>query len=258
MSTVTTTDGVSLWFDCEGHGPPVLLLPGRGDASDLFPKRVTDRLRDAGRSVVRFDPRDTGLSGPGGDTYTVATMADDAVAVLDAAGIAAAHVVAVSMAGLISVHLATRHVARVSSLTLVSAMSPDPAAGMGDDFFAALDGDPIDVTIAAMGQVDDDDRSWAAAELRRAALRAPARPDAVVRHQEAAFRLDWPTVDDLRAIAAPVRVIHGLEDRVLPVAHAAAFGREVPGAVVDVRDGMGHLPRPRDWDAIADAVIAVE
>jgi pimeloyl-ACP methyl ester carboxylesterase len=233
----------------------VLLVPGRGDSSDLFPTLLSDRLVGAGLSVIRCDPRDTGLSGGGGDTYTMATMAEDAVAVLDAAGAAAVHVVAVSMGGLIATHLATRHADRVASLTLVSAMSPDPDAGMGEDFFAGLDGDPLELRIGAMGAADEEDRLWVADELALAAARAPDRPDAAVLHQEAAFRMEWPTLDALAAVTVPVQVVHGEVDRVLPVAHAEAFGRGVAGATVVVRPGMGHLPRPQDWAVVADLVV---
>lgn len=84
---VTTTDGVELWWEAEGTGPTVLLIPGRGDTTDLFPGEFADALMAGGLSVLRWDPRDTGLSGPGGGTYTVATLATDAVAVLDAAAV---------------------------------------------------------------------------------------------------------------------------------------------------------------------------
>jgi 3-oxoadipate enol-lactonase len=197
------------------------------------------------------------LSGEGGATYTMATMAEDAVAVLDAAGVASAHVVAVSMGGLIATLLATRHADRVASLTLVSAMSPDPEAGMGDDFFAGLDGDPLDLRLGAMGEVDEEDRRWVAGEVARAAARAPERPEAAARHQDAAFRMDWPDLDALAQVAVPVHVVHGADDRVLPVAHAEAFGRGVAGAEVLIRPGMGHLPRPQDWDVVAELVIEV-
>ncbi len=254
---VTTTDGVELWWEAEGVGPSVLLVPGRGDSTDLFPHEFADALAARGLSVLRWDPRDTGLSGPGGDTYTVATLADDAVSVLDAAGVDAAHVVGVSMAGLVMAHLVSRHAERVSSLTFVAAMSPDPEAGMGVDFFGAPDLDPADrvaALVRAMGDVTPDDRDWARATIDAADVRATHRPDAVARHQEAAFRLDWPTPDSLRHVDVPTEVVHGRLDRVLPVAHAESIGALVPDASVTIVDGMGHIPRRDDWLRIAERV----
>ena len=252
---VTTIDGVRLWWDHAGQGPAVLLVPGRGDSTDLFPDAFTARLVDGGASVVRFDPRDTGRSGDGGDAYSLVTMVDDAVAVVDAAGVERPHLVGVSMGGLQLIDLAVRYPGRAASLTFVSAMSPDPDAGIGEDFFAAFDGDPLTLRLDAMGDIDDADRAWATAEVERAHDRAPARPEAVAHHQEAAFRAPWPTLEDLARITTATVVVHGEGDRVLPVAHGQALANGIRGARLEVRPGMGHLPRPRDWSAIADHVL---
>lgn len=101
-------DGVSLWCQLDGDGPPVVLIPGRGDSSDLFPDEFSDGLIAAGFAVVRIDPRDTGLSGDGGDSYRLTEMADDIVTVCDDIGIERAHLVAVSMGGMIDTDLAVR------------------------------------------------------------------------------------------------------------------------------------------------------
>lgn len=256
---VTTTDGVELWWELEGRGPVVLLIPGRGDSSDLFPAEFGDALLAGGLSVLRCDPRDTGLSGEGGSDYTVRTMADDAVTVLDAAGVSVAHVAGISMAGLVMGHLGARHGDRVGSLTFISAMSPDPDAGMGEDFFGALDADDADRVadlVQAMGETTEADRQWAVTVIDVGDRRVAPRPEAVVRHQDAAFRLDWPTSESLRAIAVPTLVFHGALDRVLPVAHAEALADGITGSSLRVIDGMGHIPRPGDWLMIADAIGA--
>jgi 3-oxoadipate enol-lactonase len=252
----TTADGTGIWWEREGSGPAVLLVPGRGDATDLFPEALTSRLRAAGFSTLRYDPRDTGLSDDGGDTYTMSTMADDSIAVLDAAGVDATHVIGVSMAGLIMVDMAVRRPDRIASLLFVSAMSPDPEAGMGEDFFLGIEGDdPLDNYLRSMGEVSAADRAWVLAELEAASRRAPARPEAGSRHQEAAFRLEWPILEDLGRISAPTAVIHGRLDRKLPVAHGEALARGIAGATLQVRDTMGHIPRPQDWEATAATAI---
>jgi 3-oxoadipate enol-lactonase len=250
----TTADGVSLWWESEGEGPAVLLVPGRGDSTDLYPSRFSDPLVAAGRRVVRFDPRDTGRSGDGGDTYTMAVMVDDAVAVLDAAEVELADVVGFSMGGFHLTDLATRHADRVRSAVFVSAMSPDPDAGMGEDFFV-FEPDPVAAYLHAMGSPDDADRRWVEKEVARASARAPARPDAAERHQAAAFRGGWPDLAALAAIAVPTLVVHGDADHVLPPAHGRALADGVPGAELVVLPGMGHLPRPAEWDTIATLVV---
>lgn len=246
-------DGTSLWWDTVGEGDEaVVLVPGRGDASDIFPREEFRlRLVRAGLQVLSFDPRDTGLSADGGDTYTVATLAEDVVHVLDAADVRAAHVVGLSMAGLVLVDLAHRHADRVRSLTTISAMSPDPSAGFGDQLFAAPPEDPVRAVMDAMGSCDDADQVWVRARLAEAAERAPARSDAVERHNEAAFRGGWPELADLARITVPTLVVHGQMDRSLPLAHAHALAEGLPAATLEVIPGMGHLPRPADWRHIA-------
>ncbi len=256
---VTTTDGVALWWEHDGTGPAVLLVPGRGDPTDLFPEEFSAALRSGGLSVLRWDPRDTGLSGDGGDDYTVATMADDAVAVLDAAKVAAAHVVGISMAGLVMTHLATRHAQCIRSVTYIAAMSPDPDAGMGEDFFRSLEmdeTDPVDELVHAMGETTHADRAWAADTIAAGERRAAPRPDAVRRHQEAAFRLDWPTMKTLDSVRIPTLVFHGALDRLLPVAHAHALESGITGSSLTIVDDMGHIPRLADWLMIATRIVA--
>ena len=246
---------VDLWWDVEGAGPAVLLLPGRGDSSDLYPRLFTDPLVAAGHRVIRFDPRDTGLSGDGGPTYGMADMVDDAMAVLDAAGDAQADVVGFSMGGLQLADLAVRHRDRVRRLVFLSAMSLDPEAGMGPDFFA-YGGDAEEAMVAAMSDPTDDDRAWVRDELARASARAPDRPEAADRHQQAAYRGEWGTIDALAAVDAPALVVHGDADRRLPDAHGRAIAGALPDARLLVMPGMGHLPRPSEWERIADEVVA--
>lgn len=256
----TGSDGVELWWEREGTGPAVLLIPGRGDPTDLFPAEFRSALRSGGLSVLRWDPRDTGLSADGGEEYTVVTIAEDAVAVLDAAGVTAAHVVGISMAGLVMAHLGTRFPHRVRSLTFIAAMSPDPDAGIGADFFAALDvqePDRVAGLVSAMGEITETDRHWAAALIEAADRRAAPRPDAVTRHQEAAFRLAWPTMASLAGVRVPTLVVHGLLDRVLPIAHAHALASGIAGSGLAIIEGMGHLPRLRDWLVIAEQIVAM-
>ena len=250
---MTTSDGVDLWWEQLGEGPPVLLIPGRGDSADLFPQLLIDRLVGAGLSVLRMDPRDTGLSADGGDDYTLSTLADDIVAVLDAADSPRVHTVAISMGGMITVDLVSRFGQRVMSSTFIAAMSPDPDAGMGPDFFAPLSStDRTSTVMAMMGTPDESDRAWIEEETRRSTERAAERPDAAERHMAASFRFGWPTLDQLGDFDSPALVVHGTSDRLLPVAHARALARGIEGSDLHLVDGMGHLPTRREWERVTE------
>ena len=247
-------DGVELWWSLDGAGPAIVLIPGRGDSSDVYPADFSDALVAGGCAVLRVDRRDTGLSDDGGDAYTLATMADDFAAVATAAGIDRVHVVGLSMGGMVAVDLAVRHAEHIASVVFLSAMSPDPQAGMGPRFFDGIGADPVVGTLASMGAASDDDERWMRDRVATAQARAAPRPDAAFRHQQAALRLGWPTPDDLAAIAAPTLVVHGAVDLVLPVAHAHALAGRIPDARLHLVDGMGHLPTRREWTMLAGVV----
>lgn len=251
-----TAGEVALWWELLGTGPTVFLVPGRGDSSDLFPARFTDRLIAGGCSVVRYDPRDTGLSGPGGGRYTLSDLTDDADAVIAATGAGPVHLVGVSMGGMTLVDLADRRSDLVASLTFIAAMSPDPEAGMGEDFFAAIEADPVDGMLRAMATTEASDHAWVEAEFARAAERAEPRPDAVAIHQDAAFRGSRPSVDCLARIEVSALVVHGDLDRVLPLRHAESLAAGIADAELVVVSGMGHLPQPSVWDELADRTLA--
>ena len=159
--------------------------------------------------MLRYDPRDTGLSDDGGDAYTLGDIARDIVVVAAAAGVDRFHVVALSMAGMVTVDLAVHHPSRVASIVFLGAMSPDPGAGMGSRFSDGIGADPLLGALASMASPGADDETWMRARLATALQRAPARPDAALRHQQAALRLGWPEPTDLPRIVAPTLVVHG-------------------------------------------------
>lgn len=109
--------------------PPVLLINGIGASMDWWETDFCRALADGGRFVVRYDQRDTGRSThypPGRPGYGTDDLVDDAAGVLDGLGLPAAHVVGISMGGMVAQLLALAHPERVSSLVLMST-SPGPA-----------------------------------------------------------------------------------------------------------------------------------
>ncbi len=103
--------------DSGGDGPPVLLIMGLGmNATGWW--RTVPVLAEAGLRVISFDNRGVGRSDRMPGPYTVAEMADDAVAVLDEAGLDRAHVYGISLGGMIAQEVALRHRRRVDALVL--------------------------------------------------------------------------------------------------------------------------------------------
>lgn len=281
--------GVQL--EVEDHGPPngepLVLIMGLGMQLVAWPDGLVELLVARGFRVIRFDNRDIGLSQRFDDLgvpnlplvamkaalglpvhapYAIADLADDTAALLDALGLASAHVCGASMGGMVAQHLAARHAARVRSLTLMMTTSgarrlPQPSLRVR----AALIGRPARLDVDALvdhyvhllhvigspGFPPDE------AELRERlefSIRRSFRPRAVAR-QIAAIAADGDRSALLARVTAPTAILHGAADPLIPVAAAHDLAAKIAGASVEVIPGWGHdLPRelwPRQAEVIA-------
>lgn len=266
-------NGISLTYEAAGDpaGVPVVLIMGLGMQLIAWPDEFVEGLVEQGYYVVRFDNRDAGLSTkmdahgtPNlvwawfksllgfsvGAPYTLHDMVADTVGLMDSLAIPKAHIVGASMGGMIAQLMAARHPERV--LSLVSLMSSSLRRGLPGP----------------------------SAAVRKAMLRRPPRDrEGLVRHFMHIFRLigspSYPTPERqlrarieravdrnvspggvqrqlaaiaatgelcplLRNITAPTLIIHGAADPLLPQACGADSARSIPGARLEVIQGMGH------------------
>ena len=281
-----SANGVELCTETFGDpaDPPLLLVMGATASMLRWEDDLCRALADGGRFVIRYDNRDTGRSTtyePGQVPYTVEDLADDAVGVLDAYGIEAAHIVGASMGGMITQHIALRHRQRVLTLTPIMS-TPDPtaifAAQDGADGAGGLPGPSPDLVHAliGVGTIDWDDeeaaitaqvtltqvldgptfhdaaatRDLCVQEFRRATNIRSAQNHVIAVGNTPRWR------DRLGEITAPTLVIHGTVDPILPFAHGEALAKEIAGASLLAMEGAGHdLPRER-WDVVIPAILA--
>ena len=282
--------GVTLAWDSFGDpkGRPLVLIMGLGLQMVAWDDDFCSTLAARGFYVVRFDNRDAGLSTnfdawgdpnplavfdelrkkhPVTPPYRLADLADDVAGLLDTLGIRAAHVVGLSMGGMIAQELAIRHPERV--LTLTSIMSTTGATdvrGPSYETIAALLAPfPPDRhgfiersvglahTLHGLGFPFED------ARVRRVAARSfdrAYRPGGV-RRQLIAIWLSGDRTPALAALRVPTLVMHGDADPLIPVDGGRATARAIAGARLEVIPGMGHeLPRPV-WPRVIDAVTAL-
>lgn len=265
------------------HGPesgvPLLLIRGLGSQLIHWPEEMIDAFVAAGHHVIVFDNRDSGLSesfehhgrpdfsAPGGPDapYSLDDMADDAAGVLDALGVRRAHVLGISMGGMILQCLALAHPDRVLSATIVMSSSGAPdLPGRDPEVEALLTAQPanpddreqvIEQTLAA-------DRVWGNPgfpfdEAARRALIGRAfdrrhSPGGVAR-QYAAARAAGQRHARLPEVRVPTLVIHGTADVLLPVEHGRDIAARIPGARLVEIGGMGH-----DLDGGVAPLVAAE
>ena len=260
---------VELEYQTFGDGQPetVLLVNGLGSQMTRWPEAFCDLLVAKGYRAIRMDNRDTGLSSWPKDAYTLADMARDALAVLDAAGIRRAHIAGVSMGGMIVQRLAIDHPGRVLSMTsIMSAPSgdvvatpeamaviskPPPSPEADYEIFVAH-GMKNARTIGSPGY------PWTDAELRQRVIAEHARAfnPAGVGRQRAAIGADGDRTAELRGLTIPTVVLHGAEDPLVQPVGGEATAAAIPGAELRIIPGMGHDLPPGLYDIFLDAICA--
>ena len=262
----------------------VLFIHGLGCQLVQWPDSLIAGLVATGLCAVTFDNRDAGLSnGPEGPPpslealmatgadaltpdYTLSDMAQDAVDLLDHLGQAGAHVVGVSMGGMIGQRLAIEHPNRVYSLTSIMSSTGNPALPEpSEDAMAAamaLTDDNVETAVAHgiraarvfAGRHFDSRQNGMARFTERAVARA-FRPHGVVR-QYAAIVADGDRRAALAKLTVPTLVIHGAADPLVPVAAGKDTAASVPDAHYIELDQLGHDLSEPVIPAIVDAIAA--
>ena len=252
--------------------PVVLLIMGLGMQLVAWPPAMVQALVDAGYRVIRLDNRDIGLSQkfehlgqpnlvweslkyklglPVKSPYSLHDMATDALAVLDALGVAQAHVVGVSMGGMIAQRVALAAPERMLSLT--SIMSSSGARGLPQakpQVMRVLLGRPagsdpqsvLDHYVKLFKAIGSPGFPTDEAELRERIAAAAQRsfyPAGTLR-QMVAIVADNRRAAELASLRLPTLVIHGKADPLVPFACGEDTARRIPGARLIGIDGMGH------------------
>jgi pimeloyl-ACP methyl ester carboxylesterase len=252
--------------------PAILLVMGVGGSMLWWEEGFCRMLAEGGRFVIRYDHRDTGRSvtyEPGAPEYTGADLVADAVGVLDAYGIPAAHVVGVSAGGAFAQLLAFAFPKRVLSLVLVSTSPATPGE-------RRLPSATVPYRrFVATAEVDWSDRdsvveylvgysrmiAGGARPFDEAAVRELVRRDVERAHNiassenHAALPEGEVPQAPVSSIDVPTLVIHGTADPMFPLEHGQALAGEIPGARLLTLEGAGHGVDRADWETIVRATL---
>lgn len=251
-----------IYYESLGSGPPLLLISGFGSNATVYwanIPRLSERFR-----VIAMDPRGSGRSDVTPGPYTMPLLADDCVAVLDACGVRAAHVLGTSMGGMIAQHLALEHPNRVRGLVLACTtpggmhhVLPPPehlavfiaAAEIADAAAAVRATYPLHYSDAYAAAHDAEivARSRASEQLRSTPTGRAAQLAAVQAHD---------TFDLLPAVTAPTLVVHGERDGIVPVANGRMIAARIPGAGLRTWPDGRHLFFVEFADELNEAIIS--
>jgi pimeloyl-ACP methyl ester carboxylesterase len=280
-----SANGIELAYDTFGDptAPTILLVMGLGMQLLGWEPEFCEQLAERGFHVVRYDNRDIGLStgfdqagvpefaavlsgDRTGVPYLLEDLAEDAAGLLAGLGVEAAHVVGVSMGGMIAQELAIRRPERV--LSLCSIMSSTGSYAVGQ---------PTPEAAAALTAPPGVDRDGALARGLRTwqVLQSPAYPKTDEEHlaslaaaydrayrpaasarQLGAILASPDRTEQLRTLKVPTQVIHGEADPLIDAGGGRATAEAIPDARLLLIPGMGHDMPEQLWDTYIDAIVA--
>jgi 3-oxoadipate enol-lactonase len=239
-----------------GSGAPLLLIMGVAGHHRMWREEFVARLAEQ-FDVIAYDHRGIGESSPT-ESFTLDDLVRDAVAVLDWAGVADAHVVGLSMGGTVAQLVALDHPERVRSLSLVATWPG------GDDVF----GDGV-IKLAGAGKAPDEETAtWMMFEANfgpafvaetqnfpqfRDTGLAIRVPTAVTMSQMAAAA-DHEALDRLHTVKAPTLVVHGTQDAIVKASAGERLAGAIPGARLELWPGLGHLLCWEAPERLAEAI----
>jgi pimeloyl-ACP methyl ester carboxylesterase len=276
-------NGIEIEYVTEGEpaDPALLLVMGLGAQLIAWPEGFVEGLRERGFFIIRYDNRDSGLSTKfeglpdiaalfTGDAssapYLVEDMADDAAALLAELGIARAHVVGVSMGGMITQALVINHPELFLSASSIMSTTGDRTVGAptGEAMTALLRPvatsreEAIEASLVGSRVIGSPRYPTDESLLRERAAEAYDRsycPEGTVR-QLAAILASQDRTEGLHGVRIPFLVVHGEADPLVTPSGGEATAAAVPGAKLITIPGMGHdLPQPL-WGPVTDAIVA--
>jgi 3-oxoadipate enol-lactonase len=243
MTTTAETSGARIAWERRGNGEPLLLVHGLGYARWGW-EPVVDALADE-HEVVLFDNRGIGESDAPGGPYSVRMLAEDAVAVLDAAGLKRVHVIGTSLGGMVALQLALDWPERVDRLVLACTTPGGArAAPMPEQTIRLMqEASTLPVEVALRRFVENafgpEPDPTMVDRIMRHRIASAQLPTAWAAQAAAGAAFDvWDRVPEIRT---QTLVLTGDEDGVVDPRNSKLLAERIPGALLEVFPGTGHL-----------------
>jgi pimeloyl-ACP methyl ester carboxylesterase len=239
--------GAELYWERRGSGEPLLLIQGMSGTHVAWGEPFLAALEPNFDCVI-FDNRGIGNSVDAAAPFTTAEMADDALTVMAAAGLESAHVLGISMGGMIAQELALKAPERLRSLTLGCTYPGGEGSSLADPADAqvlleAMGSGNLETLFRAMYEINlspgfrADEANYA--PFKGMAGSVPARQATVQLQLQAVVGHDAQA--RLAEIATPTLVIHGTADKMIPAANGELIASLIPGARLELLPDVGHM-----------------
>jgi pimeloyl-ACP methyl ester carboxylesterase len=240
-------EGTELYYERAGEGEPLLMIQGMSATHLAWGRPFASGLEESFDCIV-FDNRGIGRSAEVAGPFTIAEMAADAAGLLDELGIETAHVLSISMGGMIAQELALAQPERLRSLTLGCTYCGGPDARMmsGDDttrFVEAMASGDRSRVMRMMWELNlspgfraEESRY---AEFTAMAAALPARRKTIELQVQAILGHDASA--RIGAIEGPTQILHGDLDRILPVDNGRDIASRMPEARLEILEDVGHM-----------------
>jgi pimeloyl-ACP methyl ester carboxylesterase len=238
---------IELSYERSGTGPPLLLIMGMSGTLMHWGEPLLELLRGEFDTIV-YNHRGVGASSRVGEPFTIAALAEDAAGLLDTLQVDTAHVMGISMGGMVAQELALAHPRRLRSLILGCTYCGGPGS--------VLTGEAVLRRLVEAMVSGDRERAIRVAWEANVSARFAAEEQAYERFRRigSEHAVALPVImEQMRAIAGhdtsgrlpeialPTLVVHGTEDEMLPVANARLIAERIPDARLQIMEGVGHL-----------------
>ena len=253
----------------EINNPTILLIMGATASMIYWEEEFCKRLSNQGFHIIRYDNRDVGKSITyeyGHPEYTFEDLADDAIQVLDAYKVDKAHIVGMSMGGIITQIIALKHPSRVLTISLIMTSNFDSSLPQKDSKVTEAlselkirnwqDKDEVvecfikksKVLIGSKHIFDEE-------KIRRLNEEEFDRAINLQSMENHGLIKGWGSyLSRTNEINAPTLVIHGTDDTIIPYEHGIHLSEVIPNAVLVTLEGTGHELHHNDWDEIISAI----
>ncbi len=273
IEKIVKVNDVNIYTESIGNSknPAILLMMGATASMIWWDDQFCKKLADRGYYIIRYDNRDTGKSTfykSGTTPYTILDLADDAVAVLDSYKIGKAHLIGMSLGGMIAQVIAIRNPTLIKTMILVSSSVWDdlpelpPMEKKLTDYYSILatldwtNKNEVQKYIIGNWRLMngskysfDENR---AIELANIEIERAKNIQSMFNH--AMLKGGESLYGKSNQINLPVLIIHGTEDPVLPFPHALTLNKTIPNSTLLKLDGRGHEIHKEDWDLLIDNI----